>query len=272
MLGRASLEPRGSERLPAGRQGIAERRRHRRRRVALAFSVLLLLLFGAVVYGLQQSAVRIGHVNIIGGDTALAALALADMQGMYLGLIPRDSILFFPADRIRMDILADRNDIAAISISRTSLTSISIKIDTRTPIARWCASTEADCYLFDANGFIYATSSTMHPLNSFIVYQTIASTTSYLGSTLPNAEKLPAAFDFARQLATLGSPVIRIVLHDGEVDNHLESGTRITYVLGNEKNAFTALVSARENFNLSDGSIEYIDLRFDRKMYLKRKK
>ena len=272
MLGRASLEPRGSERLPAGRQGIAERRRHRRRRVALAFSVLFLLLLGAVVYGLQQSAVRIGHVNSIGGDTALAALALADMQGMYLGLIPRDSILFFPADRIRMDILANRSDIAAISISRTSLTSISIKIDTRTPIARWCASTEADCYLFDANGFIYATSSTMHPLNSFIVYQTIASTTSYLGSTLPNAEKLPAAFDFARQLTTLGSPVIRIVLHDGEADNHLASGTRITYVLGNEKNAFTALVSARENFNLSDGSIEYIDLRFDRKMYLKRKK
>lgn len=271
MLGRASLEPRGSERL-------AERRRHRRRRVIFAFGVLLLLLFGAVVYGLQQNAVRISHVNSIGGDImpagrqALAALALADIQGMYLGLIPRNSILFFPADRIRMDILAGRSDIAAVSISRTSLTSISIKIDTRTPIARWCVSTEADCYLFDGNGFIYATSSTMQPLNSFIVYQTIASMTSYVGSTLPNAEKLPAAFDFARQLTTLGSPVIRVVLHDGEVDNHLESGTRITYVLGNEKNAFTALVSARENFNLSDGSVEYIDLRFDRKMYLKRKK
>ena len=149
MLGRASLEPRGSERLPAGRQGHSGRRRHRRRRVApsrLAFSSSY--FSGAVVYGLQQSAVRIGHVNSIGGDTALAALALADMQGMYLGLIPAIQFLFFPADRIRMDILANRSDIAAISISRTSLTSISIKIDTRTPIARWCASTEADCYLF----------------------------------------------------------------------------------------------------------------------------
>ena len=264
MLGRASSEPRGSERL-------AERRRHRRHRAIFAFGVLLLLLFGAVIYGLRQGAVRIGHVTIIGGDSALAALALADMQGMYLGLIPRDSVLFFPADRIRTDILAGRSDIAAISISRTSLTSLSIKLDTRTPIARWCASTEADCYLFDANGFIYATSSTMQPLNSFMVYQTIASTTSYVGSTLPDAEKLPAAFDFARQLATLGSPVTSVSIHDGEVDNNLASGTRVTYVLGNEKNAFTALVSARENFNLSDGSADYVDLRFDGKVYLKKK-
>lgn len=275
MLGRASSEPRGSLSRQGSGERLAGRRRNRRRRGIFAFGILLLLLFGVVIYGLRQSAVRIGHVNIIGGDNALAALALADMQGMYLGLIPRDSILFFPADRIRIDILADRSDIAAISISRTSLTSISIKIDTRTPIARWCGSSPnliEDCYLFDANGFIYATSSTMRPLNSFVFYQTIASTTSYIGSTLPNAEKLPAAFDFARQLVTFGSPVTRIVFHDGEVDEYLESGTRITYVLGNEKNSLTALVSAHENFNLSDGSVEYIDLRFDRKMYLKKKR
>ncbi|MDO8566972.1 MAG: hypothetical protein Q7R58_02365, partial [bacterium] len=62
-----------------------------------------------------------------------------------------------------------------------------------------------------------------------------------------------------------------IVIHDGEVDNNLASGTRITYVLGREQDAFTALVSARENFNLADGSVDYVDLRFDGKVYLKKK-
>ena len=78
-------------------------------------------------------------------------------------------------------------------------------------------------------------------------------------------------FDFARELATLGSPTTRIAIHDGEVNDYLASGTRVTYVLGHEQDAFTALVSARENLNLSDGSLEYVDLRFDGKVYVKRK-
>ena len=78
-------------------------------------------------------------------------------------------------------------------------------------------------------------------------------------------------FNFARQLDTLGSPVTKVVLRDDEVDDYLASGTRITYVLGHENIAFTALVSARGNMNLADGSLEYIDLRFDGKVYLKKK-
>lgn len=268
MLGRASSAPRGSERL-------AGRRRNRRRQGIFAFSVLLLLLFGAVIYGLRQSAVRISQIDVFGADNTLVAYAMDALGGNYFGIIPRDSIFFFPEKRIRAIILSTHSDMAAVSISRGSLTSLSIKIDTRTPIARWCGSSPdriEECYLFDANGFIYATSSTIQPLNSFVVYQTIASTTSYIGSILPNAERLPAAFDFARQLAIFGSPVTQIALHDEEADDYLESGTRVTYVLGNEKNSLTALVSARENFNLADGSVEYIDLRFDRKMYLKKKR
>ena len=48
-------------------------------------------------------------------------------------------------------------------------------------------------------------------------------------------------------------------------------GTRVTYVLGDEQNAFTALTSARDDLNLADGSLEYVDLRFDGKVYLKKK-
>lgn len=265
MSERESLAARGSERL-------ATRRRTRRRRALFMFGVLLLLLFGAVIYGLRQSAVRIGHVNIIGGDNALTALALADIQGMYLWLIPRDSIFFFPASRIRADILAAHPGIAAVSIFRNGLTGLSIRVDNRVPIARWCvaSSTPEGCYFFDASGFVYATTSATAPVNSFIVYESLTGGGESIGATLPYAADLPAAFDFARQLDALGSPVSRVVFHDDEVDEYLASGTRITYVRGHEQNAYTALVSARANLNLADGSIDYIDVRFDGKMYLKR--
>lgn len=267
---------------------LAARRRSKRRRVLFTLGFLLLLFCGAAVYGLRQSAVRISDIQVFGADPSLSKIARAAIQGNYFGVIPRDSTFFFPAARIRTDIVTAYPDVAAVSIFRSGLTSLSIKVDNRVPIAQWCGSAgplqatssplSAGCYFFDASGFIYATTSSAQPLNRFVVYESLmapvgnsVSSSSPIGSTLPNADTLPAAFDFARQLATFGSPVVSIVFSADEVDDYLASGTRVTYVLGNEENAFTALTSARANFNLADGSVEYVDLRFGGKIYLKKK-
>lgn len=290
MSGRASSLERNSARYIA-------RRRSRRRRIAIASGILFLITCGVSIYGFRQGAVRISHIQVFGADQSLADIATRAMQGDYFGIIPRDSAFFFPATRIRADIVAAHPDIAAVSIFLNGLTDISIKANARVPIARWCgassdaamvASSTANCYFFDAGGFIYATTSVdsthstdsgqagspqdAQPVNAFIVYAPLTGVGEPIGSTLSNADKLPATFDFARQLGTLGSPVSSVVLRDDEVDDRLESGTRITYVLGNEQNAFTALVSARGYLNAADGSIDYIDLRFAGETYFKRKK
>ena len=219
---------------------------------------------------------RISHIEIIGADASLSAYATDAMQGSYLGIIPRDSTFFFPEERIRADILASHNDIAAVSILRNSFTGTSIKIDYRVPIARWCGisktiGVDEYCYVFDANGLIYSATTTLQLINSFVVYEELPVDAEPIGSILPFAKDFPSVFDFARQLSTLGSPVISITIHDGEVDNMLSSGTRVTYVLGREQEAFTSLISARDNFNLADGSVDYLDLRFNGKIYLKKK-
>ena len=302
MSGKVSSAERGSLSRQGRGERLATRRRKHRRRALFALGILCLFLFGAIMYGLQQPSVRISRIEVFGADASLTMIAREAMQGNYFGIIPRDSTFFLPASRIRTDLITAHPDIAAVSIFRNGLTSLSIKVDNRVPIARWCASPPgatkfnlvADCYLFDASGFIYATTTVdstdstnssqagspqvTQPVNPFIVYESLilsdgnqTPSNAPLGSTLSDADKLPAAFDFARQLGTLGSPVVSIVLHDGEVDDYLESGTRVTYVLGNERNVFTALVSARANLNLADGSLEYVDLRFNGKMYLKKK-
>ncbi len=290
MLGRAQSVERGS--LPAmpahaGQAGerLSERRRTRRRRFLIAFFILLLLLLASAVYGLQQSTVRISHVEVIGADPALAEYATNAMQGNYFGIIPRNSVLFFPEESIRAGILADNPDIAAVSILRDGLTGISIKVDYRVPIARWCGDATrfnpaiaglnlvASCYVFDSSGVIFsAISTTTEIVNTFKLYAPlVGETLEPLRATILHTEELPAVFDFARQLATMGSPAVSVVIHGDEVDHILASGPRVTYVLGHEQNAFTALVSARDSYNLTDGSVDYIDLRFDGKVYLKKK-
>lgn len=236
------------------------------------------------MYGLWRPQVRISHIVVYGADQSLADVATAAMQGSYLGIIPRNSTFFLSESSIRAPLLAAHQDIAAVSIFRNGFTGLTIKVDYRVPIARWCgaspsvqiaSSTEAvldvPCYFFDASGFIYSTTTTAQPVNSFTVYGSIENTQTAIGSILPNADKLPAAFDFARQLTQFDSPISSIAFREDEVDVFLESGTRVTYLLAHEQDAFTALVSAHSNFDLSDGSIEYVDLRFPGKVYLKRK-
>lgn len=271
MSGRTSSVERGSERL-------AVRRRIKRRRTFIALCVLFLILSAGIVYELRQDAMRIVHIEIFNADQSFATIASRAMEGNYFGIIPRDSIFFFPASRIRTDILTAYPNIAAVSLFRSGLTGISIRIDTRVPIARWCglaptAGIEEYCYVFDASGFIFAALATStQTINSFALYAPLEGTTlEPLRATISHAEKLPAVFDFARQLDTFGPSVSSIVFRNDEVDVYLKSDTRITYVLGHEQDAFTALVSGRDNFNLADGSVDYVDLRFDGKVYLKKK-
>ncbi|MDP2593732.1 MAG: hypothetical protein Q8P36_00095 [bacterium] len=247
----------------------------------------------------------LGSFGGASGDSALADYARQAMQGSYFGIVPRNSTFFVPTHRIRVAILAAHPDIAALSIKRQGTTGLSIRPSMRTAVGRWCglappvaglAPTEGvtlppagGCYFFDPNGFVYAAvpeadaSSTLampQTLNTFILYASLMSDASEpINATLADAALLPDAFAFARQLAGLGSPADAIAIRGDEVDILLASGlsrgesrgTRITYVLGHEQDAYTALASARASFNLANGSVDYIDLRFPGKVYLKKK-
>jgi len=272
-----------------GSARLAERRWRRRRRITVALSIIILISVAAVLYELRLPGTRISHVTVYGADQPFADIATQAMQGWYFGLVPRDSTFFYPASNIRAAIIDAHPRIAAVSLFRNGLTGLSIKTSERVAIARWCGASDgksdfksessksdffsdANCYIFDASGYVFgALATSTQTLNSFALYvPLVGDTLEPLRATLAQAERLPGAFDFARELATLGASVTRVILRGDEVDNMLSSGTRVTYVLGNEQNAFTALVSARDSFNLSDGSVDYIDLRFDGKVYVKK--
>ncbi|MFZ2500634.1 MAG: hypothetical protein WAW90_01445, partial [Minisyncoccia bacterium] len=187
MSGRILSGGHSGERLPAGRHGLAERRSRRRHYIVIVSSILFCIVSGALVYGLWQNGVRISNIVIYGADPLLIGkqesfinAATVAMQGSYLGIIPRDSIFFFPASDIREAIITEHPDIAALSIFRKGFTGLSIKVVYRVPVARWCgvapAAGATDCIVFDANGFIYATTTEVSPLNTFVIYEAASST------------------------------------------------------------------------------------------------
>lgn len=277
---------------------LAQRRRTRRRRILLVWLILLALALGAVVYGLWQRAVRISDIEIAGDESLLPGEPLdpivrTALEGRHWLLVPRDSIFFFPESAMRRAIVAAHPEIATVSVRRTGFSSISVRVLERTAVGRWCgfsyAPESGDCYFFDPNGFVYApmpsapeaatTTASSTPaalpdfdtLNPFALYAPLDGNPSDPSrATIVRAGELPEAFNFARTIAEFGSPVVAVALRDDEVDCWLASGTRVTYVIGREQDAYAALASAKDNLNLADSSIEYVDLRFAGKVYLKR--
>lgn len=166
------------------------------------------------------------------------------------------------------------------------------------PLKEVLPTAQNDCYLFDPSGFVYATATEtfsfpgtassspsgagLNPdqtLAPYVLFDPLAAdAVSPIGATLRGADRLSGIFDFARQIGLLGPPVGTIVLRGPEADFFLATSTygapeglRISYLLGDEQNALTALVSAKSQLNLSDPTLEYVDLRFSGKIYLKRR-
>ena len=265
-----------------GIESLRARRKRARTRLLVLLLLLLVVIVGALFWLAWQPYFRISSIEVFDADQSLASYAQTALACSYFGIIPRDSYFFVPEAKIRTEILEANPDIAAVSIFHAGATSLSIKASERTPIARWCGTTydesastspqSSTCYLFDAGGYVYATATNDTGLNSFTVYQALtASSSDPIGATLASASQLPDAFAFARQVSALGSPVESVVVRSDEVDDLLESGTRITYVLGQEQQAYSALDSAKGTMDLSDGSVDYVDLRFPGDIYVKQK-
>ncbi len=269
MWGRTRSASRGNER-------FAARRRERRRKMGIGLGVLGVMLVGAGIYGTHVIG-RIKTVTVSGADPSLSQLIEPLLAGSYAGLIPRNSTLFYPESEIRKEIMASSPDVAAVSFARDGLSGLVVSVISRVPVAVWCgetppraSSTPSGCFMFDGNGVLYKpVEHDEESINTFHLYAPLHAPAA-VGRTLPRAETFPRAFDFARQLAQFGSPVVDVIYRDSEVDDILKSGTRVTYVLGEEQMAFTNVVSARDQLNFADGSLDYVDLRFDGKLYVRR--
>lgn len=285
-------------RRPAGVIPLKARRRARKKRLALLILTALLVLGGAALAILWQAPLRVTQVNASGShESEMPDFVRANLRGTIYGVFPRNSIFFIPRDELRVAILAAYPDIDAVSLTPTGLTELSVSATPRARAFWWCGTTYAalpeSCYETDATGKIFkqvaaeasASSSPREgngeagsPLllsssTPFIVFGAYqgGSETSPAGGIIGSAAKLPDLFRFVKALKELGANVTSAQIRDDEADLYTGGGTRITYVLGREKEALTLAATAFPNLDVGGNSLLYIDLRFASKIYYKKR-
>lgn len=268
--------------LPA--QPLKARRREKRKRVRVFLALLVLAVIGGIFYALWLPALRLTEVTASGPDAdQVRASVLAQLEGRYAYVLPRNSVFLLHEDRLRAAVLASSPDVSAVSFTRTSFHSLGVSSTGRITTFLWCGASfdtpdqQGVCYDADAEGLIFsedATASATPDNGTLRVFAPLTGTTTDngypLGARLVSAPAMPGAISFVKAVRALGVTVSSLAIRDDEADLWLQGPTRITYTLGQEDAAAATAAAVLPTLSLSDGSIQYVDLRFPGKAYIQK--
>jgi hypothetical protein len=259
--------------------------------------VVALALVGSV-YTLWLPQFRVQEVAASGPNAeAISSIAQAQLTGTYALIVPKNSILFIPREPIRNAVLAEFPDVADVEIARASFTALDVTVTPRAKAFIWCGTSFATpypdgvCFEADGGGLIYrmsgitvdAASTTTPtvvttqngvPVSDLRIYSPLdtelAEGQSPVGTRVSKAAAMPDVLKLVEAINSLNVPIVAITLRDDEADLWVNDATRITYVVGREPSAAKLAESVIPTLNLTDGTIQYLDLRFNGKAYLKR--
>jgi hypothetical protein len=230
---------------------------------------------------LWQSWFRVNDIRAEGPSAeAIQTFAQKELGGTRFMVVPKNSIFFLPTKELRAHILAAFPDAEAISIHPAGLRTLTITATPRAAVAWWCGSAPGDtsgCYDLDAQGFVFAPvkpEDAVASTSMLSIYAPLAGAhegASPLGGTLAHADGLPKLLEFVKAIRSLNANIVTVIVRGDEADLMTPANTRITYVIGRESQAATLAASAFPDLNLNDGSLLYVDLRFDNKVYFKKK-
>lgn len=271
----------------AKREPAARRRKTLREKRADAQGVKNMLMLagvaaiiGTAIYGFWRPEVRI--VRVIAANDTYVALAQSELEGAYYHVFPRDSFFFYPENAIREAILAESPEVSSVSVSREGFDAIQITTTERRSALRWCGTpyeapaVSHECYEADADGMLFRVaeaenaSSTMG-LRVYAELDTASSTMHYpLRAKVMGVDNMRDVLRFVEDVQSFSVPVHALGIRGDEADLYTPQGTRITYVIGKEREAKESASAAFPKLNLVDGSVQYVDLRFPGKVYVKR--
>lgn len=254
---------------------LREKRKKQRQFFWYILAGIIIALIAAAIYIIWLPVFRVDTVEAKGPDAdAVKQLALLQMQGMYPYGVPRNSIFFLPEEKIRTQILKAYPDVSAVSIAPASLHGIIVTTTPRAAAFMWCGTSvdaspaDGICFNADAEGLVFSPidPSVTNATSTLRIFAPLDKDTSDgsspVGTHVVNSQQIPDALRFVKMVRGLGAPVSALSISADEADLYLQGPTRIRYVIGREEEAALLANSVLPKLNLTDGSIEYIDLRF----------
>lgn len=259
------------------KQSLKERRRKAKHFFFIALAAFFILLITLFFVLLWQPFMRISAVAVSGVHAEEIRTELAPyLEGTYFFALPKNSIVFYEEQSMREHVLSLYPDIAAASITRTSFTSIAVEAIPRLESFLWCGESVIlplhACYSVDALGLVFKERTDVQGTTTLKVYVPLVEgqVNEPVRGIISQSGNLPRVIDVARAFQELGPEIASLEVRDDEVDMYTKSGTRITYVVGDEEDALLLAASSFPTLNFTNGTLSYVDLRFKGKAYVRK--
>jgi hypothetical protein len=246
----------------------------------IALGIFAVVVLGALLYAAWMPSLRVDVVNAEGPQTeSVTRVAQEELMGTHLFIVPKNSIFFIPEGNIRKRILREQPSIVAVSIKSSGLNAITVVSLERSSAFLWCGATydtpAPTCFHTDPDGLVFAPYEPVEPIASSTmllkVYVPLAgAAVEPIGAHTEYISVLPNALRLAKSFRSLGANIAELAFRNDEADFYTSAGTRITYVIGREKEAAQLAASVFPKLLVNDGSVDYVDLRFEGKVYLRK--
>jgi cell division septal protein FtsQ len=262
--------------------------RRRKLRLAIAFFLLLLLLF--CVWGISYVSYlprySIQSISVVGASQVspqlISSYAETILDDGSHHLISRKNIFFYPRAVIERDIVAEFPRIKSANLSRATLfsTVLTITVEERQSFALWCSDdSEVTCYSMDENGFIFAQAPQIPgtlPIaqTQYIFEGGITTPTDPIGQSFVPAH-LPGLVALLQSLGQAGFSARGVsVVSDQDFSVPLTAGYFVKASFGEDPDTLTRnlqLILSSDSLRGNEQNIEYVDLRFGDHVYYKLK-
>ncbi|MCK5285980.1 MAG: hypothetical protein KAJ58_02010 [Candidatus Pacebacteria bacterium] len=283
-------------------QQVVEKHKRIFRAKFVFFLIFLFILTFLISYSSKRKETTILNINIVGNevvqDKDILEIVNKNLEGDYLKLFSRSNIFLYPKFKIKRELFSSFLIINKIVISFSDLHTINVNITERKPFALYCEDQEIQtlykvvepsdlkdivgksesCYFMDDQAYIYAKAMSFSNNVYFKYYQEKNNANSIqeiLGSTYltgASGKQFEKVNLFIRFLKDINLNVYRLTIKEND-DYELLFGNN-SKLLFEGKQDFDILLENLQAILIDLGDIEekefeYIDLRFNNKVFHK---
>lgn len=236
---------------------------------------VFVLLIVLTWYGTRIKALTIDGVRIEGGETIdhsqLEVLVQEELEGLYLGIVPKRFVWFYPKDSI-YESLKNIERIHNVSIKVIERKEITITFDEYLPDALWCDRKEGEkCLFIDETGFSFGLAPKLSGVSflRFVFIGKEATINEFLVST-ESYNDLKLLVDLLAgqkwfvsyvEIDLAGDAFLSLI-DGGELKVTLDQSPEDTV-----ENLIT-VVSDEKFLHIKPGNFKYIDLRYGNKVFV----
>lgn len=272
---------------------LAKRKRLLRTVRIIFYSVVFIALTLLTWWFSHAKAFQIATIEVSGAAVISADDITADtnsaLAGSYAFIFPKTQIFWYPKTHIQKLLLSKYPRIQNVTLSKKGST-LNVAVTERVPKYLWCGETvpdtsaEAftrDCYFTDENGFVFATAPNFSDAVYIKLYAAVLSPEAPIGSLVFTRETLTHIDTFASGIkSAMIVPYAYVTDSNNDVSILLiSSGNQVPRVLYNtsmdpvtSSMAFRSAVGTEplaSKLKKSFSALEYIDTRFDKKIFYK---